>query len=519
MGFALEDYPVSIRATITHEGILVSEALFLYTADTSFSLQVVTVMKSTNNLLLSRFQIFQSSIERPPLFGSSLKSIYHVRNVDAYRMKCLSRDRLDVMISHDWPLGIEQHGNTAELLRRKPFFRSEVEQNSLGSPPNREILDTIRPKWWFSAHLHTKFKATITHNSNQDATPSSDSKNLLSLVPSQVPGLSTTSPASKRRSKDNNDGDAGLATDTDASTSTGDVRDCVTQEKAKAKTEFHSVEGDGRCGAGVNGQPDLTDLMTQFLALDKCLPRRHYLSVLHVPMQGEGDKSNLSLKYDLEWLAVLKKTHELTSADKGYIQVPNKLAEITNSDIEWVRNRLQRTSQQEPRRQEEKDFNTIPTTFHPTVPIYSDPVFLSNRDDPFPWMGNPQTDEFLKLLELDHIITIPYSQDQTTALSNIDGWDHRNNSTQSSNIESVMFQKDVNEIDIDSDEGNDEDGNNLKATTDNNKKSKPAVAMMTTAKDENEIDIDIDVDASDREEELEGKNDKKAIASKKVRLA
>ena len=60
---------------------------------------------------------------------------------------------------------------------------------------------------------------------------------------------------------------------------------------------------------------------------------------------------------------------------------------------------------------------------------------------------------------------------------------------------------------------------NLKATTDNSNKSKPAVAMMTTAKDENEIDIDIDVDASDREEELEGKNDKKAIASKKVRLA
>ena len=39
-------------------------------------------------------------------------------------MKCLSRDRprLDIVVSHDWPLGIEQHGDTAALLRKKTVF-------------------------------------------------------------------------------------------------------------------------------------------------------------------------------------------------------------------------------------------------------------------------------------------------------------------------------------------------------------------------------------------------------------
>ena len=57
-------------------------------------------------------------------------------------MKSLAggRRKVDIVTSHDWPLGIEQHGDTQGLLRRKPYFRAEVERNELGSPPNREVL-------------------------------------------------------------------------------------------------------------------------------------------------------------------------------------------------------------------------------------------------------------------------------------------------------------------------------------------------------------------------------------------
>ena len=36
------------------------------------------------------------------------------------------QDSVDVMISHDWPKGVEKFGNTADLLRIKPYFRDEV---------------------------------------------------------------------------------------------------------------------------------------------------------------------------------------------------------------------------------------------------------------------------------------------------------------------------------------------------------------------------------------------------------
>lgn len=36
------------------------------------------------------------------------------------------REPVDIFLSHDWPRGIEQYGNVAELVRLKPFFQKEV---------------------------------------------------------------------------------------------------------------------------------------------------------------------------------------------------------------------------------------------------------------------------------------------------------------------------------------------------------------------------------------------------------
>jgi hypothetical protein len=91
---------------------------------------------------------------------------------------------VDVFISHDWPLSIEQHGDTQGLIREKPFFRQEVRSNptfflsrtytisstqvntnTLGSPPLWSVLRTIQPSYWFAAHLHVKFPAIVEHSS------------------------------------------------------------------------------------------------------------------------------------------------------------------------------------------------------------------------------------------------------------------------------------------------------------------------------------------------------------------
>jgi lariat debranching enzyme len=394
-----------------------------------------------------------------------------VRNVDVYRLKCLSNSdsRLDIQLSHDWPLGIEQHGDTQGLLRRKPFFRAEVEQNNLGSPPLREILDMIKPRWWFAAHLHVKFKASVKHVAPEKPPPAFHN---LSLAPSQV-RHPKKSPQAEKESKVPEPADSARDPIPDETTANEVANpDKYDEEKSERvpETEFISLESSNRCDG-----PDLTDQMTEFLALDKCLPRRQYLSILQIPV--DMPKAEARLEYDLEWLAILRKTHHLTCTQRRRVQVPSDLTVVSPYDMEWILERLKTRQPDTPL--------AIPENFCATVPGYSHPVFRGNPP-PLPLMGNPQMDELLSLLELEHRLTVPYDENQLTIDSPVQ-------------VGEVDAGTDDNEIDID----DVIDAEPAEEVVDPGKNSsggvmaeKEAQVSPVTHDDENEIDIDSVVDDS-----------------------
>lgn len=105
--------------------------------------------------------------ECPPYDEGSKKSVYHVRNIDVFRLKQIKKP-IDIFVSHDWPTGVYNFGNKDDLLRQKPFFKDEVSNNSLGSKPNEELLMKLKPSFWFAAHLHCKFAAVVPHDTDGD---------------------------------------------------------------------------------------------------------------------------------------------------------------------------------------------------------------------------------------------------------------------------------------------------------------------------------------------------------------
>ncbi|XP_054470729.1 lariat debranching enzyme [Anoplopoma fimbria] len=108
--------------------------------------------------------------EFPPYNPNTLRSVYHIRNIEVFKLKQIKMP-MDIFMSHDWPRGIYRYGSTAELLRKKKFLRQEVETNSLGSPAAEELLAHLQPSYWFSAHLHVKFAAVMKHPPKPNAAP------------------------------------------------------------------------------------------------------------------------------------------------------------------------------------------------------------------------------------------------------------------------------------------------------------------------------------------------------------
>ncbi|KAF9803118.1 hypothetical protein SFRURICE_012363 [Spodoptera frugiperda] len=148
-----------------------------------------------------------------PYNQSSLRTVYHVRSLEVFRLNQL-KEKVNVMLSHDWPRGITDYGNTEKLLHFKTFLREDIESGQLGSVPAMKLLQSLKPEYWFAAHLHCQYAAIVKHDDSE----------------------------------------------------------------------------------------------TKFLALDKCLPKRRHLQILDIPSEYDGD---MCLKYDAEWLAILRSTNHL----------------------------------------------------------------------------------------------------------------------------------------------------------------------------------------------------------------
>ncbi|XP_069081854.1 lariat debranching enzyme isoform X2 [Pleurodeles waltl] len=103
--------------------------------------------------------------ECPPYNQQTMRSAYHVRNIDVFKLKQLKQP-MDIFLSHDWPRSIYHYGNKKQLFKMKSFLRQEVESNTLGSPAASELLQHIKPTFWFAAHLHVKFAAFMQHQTN-----------------------------------------------------------------------------------------------------------------------------------------------------------------------------------------------------------------------------------------------------------------------------------------------------------------------------------------------------------------
>ncbi|XP_058002118.1 lariat debranching enzyme isoform X1 [Hevea brasiliensis] len=107
--------------------------------------------------------------ERPPYNERTIRSVYHVREYDVHKLMQVE-EPIDIFLSHDWPLGITDCGNWQQLVRHKRHFENEIRERTLGSKAAAQLLEKLRPPYWFSAHLHCKFAAVVQHGESGPTT-------------------------------------------------------------------------------------------------------------------------------------------------------------------------------------------------------------------------------------------------------------------------------------------------------------------------------------------------------------
>ncbi|KAI1110644.1 lariat debranching enzyme, C-terminal domain-containing protein [Nemania sp. NC0429] len=384
--------------------------------------------------------------ERLPFSDRDVRSFYHVREVDVRKLLLL-REQVDVGLSHDWPQGIEHHGDAQGLYEIKRHFKKESLDGRLGSPAAAQVMDRLRPAFWFSAHMHCKFasikkypppgaegaeegetvaevsggQGPILFSVPEQATANPDEIDLddedEGPLPASVPEQGVANPdeidlddeveglLAKQSTQPPDDPSAVQVPPSEATEATEPQSGVTDELRAQLPASFAAPAVQPKPNL-TTGQPvpaTITNRTTRFLSLDKCLPRRKFVQLTAIrPIDERArpsgpNRTNYILKYDPEWLAITRVfARDLKIGDPA-ARPPLDLGEaayrpLIDAERAWVDEHVVGP-----------DRLAVPHNFEITAPP-DPPGHKLESDPPHPdEYSNPQTAAFCELLGVPNL--------------------------------------------------------------------------------------------------------------------
>lgn len=119
------------------------------------------------------------------------------------------------------------------------------------------LLQTLRPDWWFSAHLHVRFEAVVKHGSGEQG-PEEGNPHVAAANPEEIV------------ISDEDMNDENSSTETTSNVARG---------RTSQNPDEITLVDDDELIEPPPPRPINPPSETKFIALDKCLPRRDFLEV------------------------------------------------------------------------------------------------------------------------------------------------------------------------------------------------------------------------------------------------
>ncbi|TIB63684.1 hypothetical protein E3P77_03456 [Wallemia ichthyophaga] len=359
----------------------------IYYLGRSGSVMVDGVRISGASCIYKPKDFIKGYFEKIPYNNYTLRSTYHIRQFDVSRLLHLPKP--DIFLSHDWPLSIERYGDTNGLIRKKPFFKDEISKNELGSPPLLTLLQNLRPRQWFSAHLHVYFKAKWLSVSQS----SSSGKRISSSPHAKQPSKRLKIVEDPTESNTNPD-EIAIEDDVDDRPAEG-ANESKDRQKHDSNPEEIAIEDEEGDENGIEQVDDISSApqpsdeeVTYFTALDKSLPNRKFL-------EAETDDRNASHRpfftFDPYWLAITRAYHPFMSTqDSQTLPLEEEAKREIDVQLQWAKEYLSNVEVESVQQ------------FVKTAPGDGDRGFTF-KGQPHTYT-NPQTEAFCQMLDIPNFV-------------------------------------------------------------------------------------------------------------------